>query len=140
MAFTHFGNDGVDYLKIYIKCPVCLEHGWPTEASYWYHDTDDYGNYCGGEMYLGDNGYYRCAKCGHTSPALIWKYCCPNHEQYGHDKYLSITDTKYIAGALSITGQLMLGDNDAGTEWLIKVSNALLKYEKENPYWNKNKY
>ena len=68
--FAHFNNDGVDYFKLYIKCPVCLEHDWPADFTYWYHHQTADGRECGGEMYLGDNGYYYCSKCGHTAPAL----------------------------------------------------------------------
>lgn len=52
--FVHFDNDGADYLRMYAPCPVCFESEGSNEASYWYHNTDDYGNHCGG-----DNIYWR---------------------------------------------------------------------------------
>lgn len=122
--FAHFNNDGVDYFKLYIKCPVCLEHGWPTDFSHWYHHQTADGRECGGEMYLGDNGYYYCSKCGHTAPALTWKYGCPNHDTYGDERFLSIRDGKYIANSLSVSGQLT---DKLGLIWLNKVVQAFIK-------------
>ena len=133
--FVHFGNDGVDYLKIYIQCPVCIEHDWPTTKSFWYHHRKPNGDECGGEMYLGDNGYYKCGECGYTSPALLWKYCCPNHEAHGNQKFLGISDGKFIANALSVSGQLL---DKVGLIWMNKITAAFIKFDQENPGWNQH--
>ena len=80
--FVHFDKDGVNYFQLYIKCPVCLEKFGQMEALepiYWTHDYKINGTACGGDIYVGDNAYYYCKKCGHTSHVVNWAYKCPKH-------------------------------------------------------------
>lgn len=125
MDFKHFCNDGADYFQLYISCPVCLEHNVPTTPSYWTHGTTNTGSECGGDMYIGDNGYYYCERCGHMDLIVNWAYKCPNpiHNQNGMDAYISVTDGKYIGKAISIAGQIT---GIAGIKWLNKLTSALL--------------
>lgn len=125
MTFLHFHDDGANYFKLYIACPACMENDIPnTLKTNWYHDTKEDGTPCGGEMYIGDNGYYCCESCKYKSPIVGWQYKCPKHEEYGLNSYLSVTKGKYIAKAISVAGQIT---GTAGLGWLNKLIAALME-------------
>lgn len=114
----HFKNDGANYYKLYIACPVCLMLGKPTSPSYWYHAS------CDGEIYIGDNGYYYCKNCGHKELIVNWAYGCPVHEEAGLGEYVKVDNLKHIAEAISIAGQITVV---AELQWLNNLTSALLK-------------
>ena len=64
--------NGVEYYRLYITCPVCLDRGGEYgRPEYWRH-----GN-CGGDIYVGSDARYYCDKCGRNEHVLKWKYKCP---------------------------------------------------------------
>lgn len=127
MNFRHFCNDGADYFQLHIGCPVCIEHRIPTSPTNWTHGMADNGKECGGDMYIGDNGYYYCERCGDKELIANWAYKCPNpiHGQNGMNEYLSVTDGKFLANALIVAGQITA--DAGGLQWLNKLTAALLK-------------
>lgn len=127
MDFKHFCNDGAEYFQLHISCPVCIEHHLPTTPTYWTHGKIADGTECGGDMFIGDNGYYYCEKCGNKDLIVNWAYKCPNpiHGQNGMDEYLSITDGKYLANALIVAGEITTGP--AGLKWLNRLTSALME-------------
>lgn len=65
--------DGVTYLRLYAKCPVCRYLGLDTPPTFWYHKQ------CGGEVYIGNNAKFFCKECGQSSHVSKTKFSCPNH-------------------------------------------------------------
>lgn len=125
ITFKHFHSDGADYFKLHMMCPACLENNIPNNKhTDWLHDTKADGTPCGGDMYIGDNGYYCCEKCLYKSPIVGWQYKCPKHEEYGLNTYLSVTKGKFIGKAISVAGQLT---GKAGLVWLNKLTAELIK-------------
>jgi hypothetical protein len=61
-------------------CPVCNERGIHTSRSYWKH------RYCGGNIYIGNDGRYLCNLCGRNSNIMEWGYWCPTHSDSYDDE------------------------------------------------------
>ena len=114
----HFQKDGVEYYQLYVSCPICLRDHRPTQSSYWSHGLD------GGDMYIGDNGYYYCIDCGHKAPIIDWAYTRSDCEGAGLGKSVKLDNVKHIAEAISISGQIT---SPAGMAWLQKLISALMK-------------
>lgn len=115
-----FIKNGVEYYQMFIGCPVCTMYGRPTTPTQWYHCED------GGEMYIGDNGYYYCIDCKKTMPIIDWAYVCSDCENAGHEKAVKIDNLKHVAETISVSG---LVTSVAGMEWLVRITNALIKQQ-----------
>lgn len=103
--------NGVTAWSMYMKCPVCFERGRNTEAALWVHGDD-----CMGDVYLGDNAYWYCKKCGRSGPLSELQYKCPTHSKDADDEYVGITGgATTIATMISTAGMLT---TKAGTKWL----------------------
>ena len=63
--------NGVEYYKLYMKCPVCLERGNETVPTYWSHAKDD------GDIYVGSDAKYYCDVCKINEHVMRWAYKCP---------------------------------------------------------------
>ena len=74
MNLDKFEEDGNTYFHLCISCPVCHDQGRNTERAFWSH----YDNNCHGDIYLGDNAFYKCKKCGHSAHVRKWGYNCPS--------------------------------------------------------------
>lgn len=109
MSLDKFKENGYTYFRLYIRCPVCIEKGIQTPVTYWSH----YNNNCYGDIYIGDNAFFKCTKCGHSAHIMHWGYNCPTHSN-SQDEFVG-AGLKAIAEAVSTAGQLV---NDAGLEWL----------------------
>ena len=105
-----FQENGVTYYKLYLSCPVCLERGVSTKASFWSH----YDNSCNGLIYVGENAYYKCTKCGRSAHVLDWKYSCPTHSTNSSDQFIGV-GAEILAKAIAVAGQLV---EAAGIAWL----------------------
>lgn len=109
MALNSFEKNGVTYFELYISCPVCLDRGNQTPHSYWSH----HNNNCNGDIYMGENAFYYCKKCGATQHVYKWKYGCPNHSS-GEYEFLEASPAS-LAQAVSTAGQMV---NATGIPWL----------------------
>ncbi len=126
MEAKHFNNDGAEYFQLHIGCPVCIEHQIPTKPTFWVHGRAQNGLDCGGDIYIGDNGFYYCERCHEKDLIVNWAYKCPNpiHGANGADEYLSISDGKYLANALIVAGEITVGPG--GLKWLNRLTTALM--------------
>lgn len=123
----HFNLDGIEYFQLYIPCPVCLEKGWPTQPTYWLHGAIINGTECGGEMYVGENAFYYCKKCGRTEPVLNYGYSCPNHPKNGDNgEYIQVQNGRYILNAMTVASQICL--TSTGRKFMRKFSAAFDDY------------
>ena len=104
-----FQADGATYIRLYLSCPVCMKNGKPTEPAFWFH----YDNNCHGDIYVGENAWYKCGKCGHSAHVLEWKYNCPGHSS-SPDEFIG-ADAESVAATISVAGQLV---ETAGIPWL----------------------
>ncbi len=127
MDAKHFNNDGAEYFQLHIGCPVCIEHQIPTKPTFWIHGQGKNGCECGGDIYIGDNGYYYCEKCHEKELIINWLYKCPNpiHGANGTDEYMSISDVKFLAEALTAAGQITA--DVGGLKWLKRLTTALIE-------------
>ena len=64
--------NGVEYYRLYCKCPVCVERGIETEPVFWRHEL------CGGDMYVGADAYLMCERDGSRAHVTNWEFHCPN--------------------------------------------------------------
>ena len=108
---TKMQEDGCTYFHLFISCPVCNDQGRNTPRSFWEH----YDNNCHGEIYVGDNAFYKCKKCGHSSHVKNWGYNCPSHSN-SPDEFVKAS-SQALAGAVSTAGQMV---NECGLPWLQK--------------------
>lgn len=118
MALNQFQENGVTFIQVYASCPECFVEGKTTQCESWKHGD----NNCFGDMYVGDNAFFKCEKCGRSSHVKNWKYLCPSHSNsigtfMTDSNALSPTDCQGVCGAISTAGQLTL---EAGVSWLEK--------------------
>lgn len=98
-----FMEDSFTYFRLYISCPVCMTNGKPTEPSFWFH----YDNKCHGDIYIGDNAFCKCKKCGHSAGLGCCTFACPSHGGVSFSTtYHGITahDTSIVAQLVETTG------------------------------------
>lgn len=65
--------NGVEYYRLYCKCPVCVERGYDSEPVYWQHQE------CEGDMYIGDDATLFCERDATVIPVTQAEFLCPNH-------------------------------------------------------------
>lgn len=71
-----FQEDGIMYYQLYMSCPACLAIGRDNRpCSFWKHHDDG----CLGDIYVGNNAYYKCRRCGRSVHVKNWKCSCPEH-------------------------------------------------------------
>lgn len=99
--------NGVEYYRLYFRCPVCLERGIETATSYWTHAD------CGGDIYVGCDAYYYCDNCDAHSHVMNWAYKCPNHSS-SDDEYVG-AGVPAIAECIGTSVQMI---KPAGLSWL----------------------
>ena len=114
MNLDKFQENGSTYFRLYIACPVCHEQGRNTPRSFWKHYN------CGGDVYVGDNAFYKCKKCGHSSHVQAWGYNCPQHAS-SPDEFVK-AGSAAIAAVMSTAGQLV---KECGQQWLLKYMSNL---------------
>ena len=108
-VINSFEENGTSYYQLYMSCPVCTSRGVSTPQTLWTH----YDNNCQGDIYVGDNAYYKCDKCGHSAHVLDWKYNCPSHSS-SPDEFVG-ADAASVASTITVAGQLT---DKAGIPWL----------------------
>lgn len=109
MALNKFNEGGNTFFQLYISCPVCHDQGRNTERSFWRHAD----NNCNGDVYVGDNAFYKCRKCGQTSHVKNWAYNCPSHSS-SPDEFVKAS-SQGLAQAVSTAGQMV---QECGLQWL----------------------
>ena len=95
------------YHDLVIQCPAYIaKNGFdPKPPAQWYHAN------CGGKIQVGDNAYYKCLVCGHSSHIKNWRYACGINSMddrpniYGH-----------FGNAVSVAGAFT---GKAGRQWLL---------------------
>lgn len=112
-------KDNVEYYQLYIACPICSREGRSSVPAYWHH------NNCGGKMYIGDNGYYYCEKCGYTAPIIECGYICADCKKCGHEKVVIHDKLKHVGEAFAILG--MIASTGAGLKWLARLTNVIMQ-------------
>ena len=125
LKIDSFQENGATYYRLYLQCPVCVGRGVAVPVSYWLH----YDNNCNGSIYVGENAYYKCTKCGCSAHVLEWKYSCPEHSN-SPDNFIGAGAVSSAAEAVAIAGQLV---EVAGITWL---QSFLANWEK---FWVERK-
>ena len=108
MTLSKFEENGRTYFQLYIGCPVCLERGTNTPRSYWTHGDAN----CNGDIYVGDNAYYKCSKCGRSSHVKNWGYNCPTHSSIP-DEFVRVSAAT-LAKAIGTAAQMV---TEVGLQW-----------------------
>lgn len=125
LNFRHFHDDGADYVKLYVPCPTCWEYDiLNNHRTEWFHDTKEDGTPCGGEMYIGDNGYYCCSKCLFKAPIFEWKYGCPKCNEHSTKAYLSVTRGRYICYPNILSG---ISTSMINIRWLRNLTKSVIE-------------
>ncbi len=114
--------NGVNYFRLYCKCPVCLSKGINTEPVYWQHK---YSMCCGGDMFIGENAKLLCEHDVETIPLIQSEFLCPHHSQSDgcyigrrYDNYRIEPDV-----VMALLGQL-----HAGLPFLMRILQSLEDY------------
>lgn len=115
MKLDQFRENGVTYFRLFASCPECLYQGRSAPRSFWKHSNDN----CCGDIYVGDNAYYRCIKCGNLAPVINWTYLCPEHSNSSEYfmKHLALPlfgITSPIENRIAIRGVVV----ECGFQWL----------------------
>ncbi len=108
-----FQEDGDTYFQLYIPCPMCDERGY--FRSFWTH----YDNNCHGDIYVGDNAYFKCVKCGYSAHVKDWRFLCPRHlpDWHGGFEMSAISNSTCIISVIGVVGQMA---SATGVAWLQK--------------------
>ena len=109
MALDKFKKKGYTYFQLRISCPVCIDQGKNTAQSFWVHYR------CDGAVYVGDNAYFECKKCGAHDHVKEWRFGCPSHS--GDQLEFLKATSQGFAQAVSTAGQMV---RETGQSWLIK--------------------
>ena len=111
MSLNKFEDNGVTYFELYIRCPVCIGQGkTDLPIVYWRHAD----NNCSGDIYVGDNAFYKCRKCGSLDHVRTWKYRCPRHSNPSDNEFLG-AEGWALTEAVTTAGQMV---RDTGQAWL----------------------
>ena len=114
MSLKLFQEDGNTFCLLNTKCPVCLDQGRHTEELFWKHGD----NNCGGEIYVGNNAFYKCIKCGTSAHVRHWVHCCPSCSD-SSDAFVKIgiqtCSPQTLALTLSIARRMV---EECGLLWL----------------------
>lgn len=110
MALEKFSFDGHTYFNLFISCPVCIDQGRNTPQSFWSHYN------CGGSMFVGDNAYFKCQRCGDNKHVRYWSFTCPTHSSQASQEFLK-PSSQAMAQAISTAGQMV---TETGQRWLIE--------------------
>ena len=128
MSIDKIQEDGCTYFHLFASCPICNDLGRSAPRSFWKHQDDD----CHGEIYVGDNAFYRCKKCGHSSHVKNWDYICSpdiNLLKEGGTGHVSCSvcsnslddlakeEDSRSASAVSTAGQMV---SECGLAWIEK--------------------
>ena len=107
-----FQADGATYFRLYLSCPVCMKNGNPAEPSFWMHGNDN----CYGDIYVGDNAFFMCKKCGQSVHVSNCRYSCPVHSTTPEEiVFFNGADADSFTATMSVAGQLV---ETAGMLWL----------------------
>ncbi len=110
--------NGVNYVRLYCRCPVCVERGYYPEPHYWQHNAS------GGDMYIGDNATLFCEMDGTVIPVTQAEFFCPNHSaSKGFLVRHGYTTTPYFSIILGELG------HSVGLEWINRFVKNLIQEE-----------
>lgn len=121
MKIDSFQENGITYYQLYNSCTVCWGRGVTTPPSKWLH----YDNNCYGDIYVGENAYYKCKKCGQSAHILDWRVDCPTHSNslayYVGESCSSVSNLVGIVRTLGMT-------DIAGIPWVQRLVANLEKH------------
>lgn len=122
MELNKIEKEGVTYFEIYIPCPDCHGRGISTKEMFAIHED------CGGKMYAGDNGHYRCELCNLEAPVYYWEFeCnCISQSEFFLFKKNEQSKSDSITMHIALAGQLV---TITGIPWL---QNFLQNSDSEN--------
>ena len=121
-------ENGYQYVQLYTSCPVCVDQGRFIPHAYWGHGDDN----CLGDIYVGDDACFKCAKCGRTSHVTNWTVNtdCPAHSSNYMVNYVGETHQGMPpAQAISFAGQM---STLVGVGWLQRFLDNLCDFDHEN--------
>ena len=122
MALDKFEEDEHTYYRLYCKCPVCLEEGKTTPTAYVKHGNDN----CLGDMYVGDNAFFKCIKCGCLSHVKNWIF---EWHDDGSAFLKSDSHGMIVHEVFSVVGQMV---TETGQKWLMEFMDNLGELEDES--------
>ncbi|MBQ7280403.1 MAG: hypothetical protein IJR13_06770 [Bacteroidales bacterium] len=105
----------VTYIQMFISNPIGFCMGINTKQKFWHHHE------CGGMMMLGDNGHFRCHRCGEDSVWFNWNFMGPVQQveaDYSSKGFVEKSEAQYSVGNLKEcifrAGQMI---SEAGLNW-----------------------
>ena len=110
----------IQYYQLYCADPVEIEQGKDGKPSFWKHLNDN----CGGDIYIGDNGYFYCDKC---EKEVHVTECCFNDDktvEFGVKP--NLRDFKHLAEAIAVGGMITGADGLGWFRRLITIINEVL--------------
>lgn len=113
LHLNSFLEADVTYYQLYMRCPVCWANDIDNRpCSLWKHYDDG----CFGDIYVGNDAYYKCRKCGRSVHCLNWKYSCPEHS--GSLDFFMGESCQSIANPAGIVRSLPSMVETTGIQWI----------------------
>lgn len=116
-----FQENGITYYQLYMACPVDYSGSIVAPRSFWTHGDDN----CCGDVYVGDNAFYKCKKCGRSAHVMKCRYSCPVHSATPDELVFFDGATGCVAG-INVAGQMC---EVAGIPWFQRFLENLHRFE-----------
>ena len=98
-----------------MSCPRCKSEGYNCPPEYWTCSE------CGGILFIDENAYVHCDKCGNEAYLLQMSLMCNS----GRHGYELCSSNAYI-GAIGAASHKMLGDDDrVAMSFMYKILQSL---------------
>lgn len=129
MEIDRIKIDDVVYYRLYARCPECLEQGRHVNQDFWTHAD------CGGDIYIGDNATFYCAKCNESIPWIRAEFECPYHNTTAAVGYF----ISKSVGASLVMNPLLFGEsnNRESISFLRKLTSSYDDQLDEFVRWDK---
>ena len=105
MVLNSFNEGGVTYYQLYIACPVDYS-GCRSSIVRSFCMHGDYN--CYGDIYVGDNAFFKCKKCGQSVHVSNCRYSCPVHSNTPDELvFFDGADARSVSVTMSVAGQMV---------------------------------
>ena len=121
-----FIKDEVEYIPLDCPCPNDIEMGKPTQSGlFWTHRNNE----CGGNLFLGDNSYIYCEKCGQSEIVFKCRFMCPNCSKV-HSRMISFGHGISIYNSLPFFGEVC---TKGGVRFMRKLTATMNEWLDNKP-------
>lgn len=96
--------------RIMMPCPKCAQDKSNLRSQSWTH-----GGRCGGDLYIDENAYVHCQKCGKSAHISKMTMTCDSQ------RHIKTRATKNELGAAFAIGNVGVSNNASSLKWFKKL-------------------